>query len=149
MSRAIKVRGVSIDVTAGAAVGTIKKAMGQRTYQAANELINATILVLRGKRSGRSYRVPGTRRSYTASAPGEPPAVRTGAFRMSWQPKARISGNNYISSVESDIQAGRYVLGEILENGTPGGKMKPRPHHDRIRERAEPEIVKIYSRAYF
>lgn len=36
---------------------------------------------LTGQRSGRTYRVPGTRRQYTASAPGEPPAVRTGRLR--------------------------------------------------------------------
>lgn len=145
----IQIRGTSIEVAAGTAVSSIKQQMQARTYQAANELRNAAMLVLRGQRNGRVYRVPGTKRHYTASAPGEPPAVRTGAFRLSWQPKARVSGDQYISSIESNIQANGYILGEILEHGTPGGQMAPRPHHDRIRQKAESDIVRIYSKPYF
>lgn len=38
----------------------------------------------RGGRSGETYRVqPGSSRTYTASAPGEPPAVRTGRLASS------------------------------------------------------------------
>ena len=36
---------------------------------------------LTGNRSGRVYRVPGTKKNYTASAPGEAPASRTGTLR--------------------------------------------------------------------
>lgn len=149
MSGTIHVSGATIEVTAGKAVDSIKHQMKARSYQAANELRNAALIVLRGQRHGRVYRVPGTKRHYTASAPGEPPAVRTGAFRLSWQPKARISGNQYVSSIESNIKAGKYILGEILENGTPGGRMAPRPHHERIRKKAESDIVRIYSKPYF
>lgn len=39
---------------------------------------NASLYVLRGKRSGKVYRVPNTGKTYRASAPGEPPAVRSG-----------------------------------------------------------------------
>lgn len=147
MSASIQVRGASIDIAAEAAVSSIKRQLEQRTYRTSNELRNAALLVLRGQRNGRTYRVPGTKRYYTASAPGEPPAVRTGAFRLSWQPKARISGNLYISSIESNQKAGAYILGELLEDGTP--KMAPRPHHDRIKAKAEPAIVRIYSESYF
>lgn len=147
MSASIQVRGASIDIAAEAAVSSIKRQLEQRTYRTSNELRNAALLVLRGQRNGRTYRVPGTKRYYTASAPGEPPAVRTGAFRLSWQPKARISGNLYVSSIESNQKAGKYVLGELLEGGTP--KMAPRPHHDRIKAKAEPAIVRIYSESYF
>ncbi len=38
---------------------------------------------LTGNRSGRVYRVPGTKTLYTASAPGEPPASRLGTLRNS------------------------------------------------------------------
>lgn len=38
---------------------------------------------LTGRRTGRTYRIPGTSRTYVASAPGEPPAVRTGHLRNS------------------------------------------------------------------
>ena len=143
--------------------GTIKHEMERRSYLAANELRNASQLVLRGQRHGRRYKVPGTYRRqrdkvdgkmkngryYTASAPGEPPAVRTGAFRMSWQPTARVVFGSYISRIESDIKTdnGRYTLGEILEEGTV--RMAPRPYQDAILEKAEKPIVRIYSQPYF
>lgn len=40
--------------------------------------------VLVGSRSGRTYRVPGTGRTYQASRPGEAPATRLGALRQSY-----------------------------------------------------------------
>ena len=88
-------------------------------------------------------------RYYTASAPGEPPAVRTGAFRMSWQPTARVVFGSYISRIESEAttENGAYSLGEILENGT--SRMAPRPYQDKILERAKDPILRIYSEPYF
>ena len=127
----------------------IKHEMEGRAFVAANELRNAELQVLRGQRNGRVYTVPGTKSKYQASAPGEPPAVRTGIFRLSWQPSAHVVFGSYISRISSDIQVGtkrRYTLGDLLENGT--SKMAPRPHQDKILEMAEPEIVKIYARDY-
>lgn len=144
-------------------VDSIKHQMESRSFKAANELRNASQLVLRGQRSGRRYKVPGTYRRqrdktdgkmkngryYTASAPGEPPAVRTGAFRMSWQPSSHVIYGSYISRIESSVRTdnGRYNLGEVLEEGT--SRMAPRPHQDEILDKAEPEIFKIYSESYF
>ena len=56
---------------------------------------------------------------------------------------------SYISRIESEATTdnGKYNLGEILEDGT--SRMAPRPHHDRILEKAEPKIVKIYDEPYF
>ena len=147
MSR-IGVGGGSLAAIADDIANRIRHQMEARAVRGANELRNAAQLVLRGQRSGRRYRVPGTKVYYQASAPGEPPAVRTGVFRMSWMPRAHFGGDTYISQIENDAKAGRYVLGEILENGTPGGQMAPRPHHDRILEKAEPDIVRIYSESY-
>lgn len=119
-----------------------------RAYKAANELRNAALEVLRGQRSGRQYRVPGSKRLYTASAPGEPPAVRTGIFRNSWRPASHCVFGSYISRIESDATTdnGRHNLGTILETGT--SRMAPRPHQDRIKELALPEIVRIYEDNY-
>lgn len=145
----------------------IKKQMVSRGFRSANELRNASQLVLRGQRHGRQYIVPGTGRMkynkrnhtatitykrYTASAPGEPPAVRTGAFRMSWKPKVMVDYTDsyaVVSSVESTQRTdnGKHLLGEILENGT--GRMAPRPHHDRIQQKALPAIKRIYNEPYF
>lgn len=130
---------------------TVDKIRGQllsRGIRAANELRKAEVLVLRGRRSGRVYGVPNTKRHYTASAPGEPPAVRTGAYRDSWQPRAEIEGDTVKAIIESKITVGkkRYVLGELLENGT--SRMAPRPHSDRILEKALPNVKRIYKEPY-
>lgn len=145
----VVVKGPSLEVIAQNVSNEIQHQMESRSYRAANELRNAALLVLRGQRSGRIYKVPGKKKRYTASAPGEPPAVRTGIFRGSWQPTARKVFGSYISRIESDVTTdnGQYNLGEILENGT--GRMAARPHHDRILEKAEPKIFRIYDEPYF
>lgn len=149
----VVIKGPSLEKIVEEATDQIKHQLESRTYRASNEMRNSALLVLRGQRSGRSYRVPGTKRYYTASAPGEPPAVRTGAFRNSWQTDPRCSGafGTYWARIKSDIRTdnGRYGLGDILENGTPGGQMAPRPHHDRILEKAEPKVMRIYEEPYF
>ena len=128
---------------------TIKHEMEGRAFVAANELRNAELEVNSGNGGGRIYSVPGTKKKYVASAPGSPPAVRSGAFRLSWQPRSAVMFGSYISRIESDLQVGTkrsYTLGALLEYGT--SKMAPRPHHEKILDKAEPEIVKIYSRDY-
>lgn len=132
------------------AVTHIKQQMERRSWLAANELRNSALIILRGARSGRQYTVPAMRVKYTASAPGEPPAMRTGAFRTSWQSSARVEANSYISVIESDLETEgkrKYNLGEILESGT--SRIAPRPFHDPIVEHAMPEIRRIYSEPYF
>lgn len=159
----VTIKGPSLEEIAENVSTEVKHQMEGRAFRVANELRNAAQLVLRGQRSGRRYKVPGTHRRqrdkvtgkmrrgryYTASAPGEPPAVRTGGFRNSWQPTARLVMGSYISRIESDATTddGKYNLGEILEDGT--GRMAPRPHHDRILEKAEPKAFKIYDEPYF
>lgn len=157
---------------------SIRHQIQSRGHRAANELRNASQLVLRGQRSGRKYIVPGTGRVkyykrdskdgqhkagtatityryYTASAPGEPPAVRTGVFRMGWQPKSFVKSNGkrnfaVISRVENlqRTDNGKYLLGKILEEGTPNGKIQPRPHQEKIQQKAMPAIMKIYNEPY-
>jgi hypothetical protein len=139
----------TIDVAVKQITDSIKLQMESRSYRAANEMRNAALLVLRGQRSGRRYLVPGTKRYYQASAPGEPPAVRTGIFRLSWQPSAHVVFGSYISRIESDVRTdnGQHNLGQILEEGT--RRMAPRPYKDRILDMAEPQIFKIYNKPYF
>ena len=156
---------VPVDVAIEDAVEGVRKQVKRRTYLAANELRNSALLVLRGQRSGRRYKVPGTYRRqrdktdgkmkngryYTASAPGEPPAVRTGTFRNSWQVSqggVKELYGSFFARIESDLKTdgGEYVLGEILEEGT--SRMAPRPYVDRTLEKAEPKIFRIYSEPY-
>lgn len=146
---AIKVRvTVPLDTDLREIAEKIQHQMESRAVRASYELYNASQLVLRGQRHGRRYRVPGTKRYYTASAPGEPPAVRTGVFRMSWQPKSQRVFGTYFSRIESDycVGGGRYNLGDLLENGTK--RMAPRPYSDQIVQRAEKKINAIYSEPY-
>lgn len=154
---------ITLEQAIDSVVDNVKHEMEKRAWLAALELRNSSQIVLRGQRSGRRYKVPGTYRRqrdktdgkmkngryYTASAPGEPPAVRTGTFRNSWQPKSRVLYGSYISRIESDAMTdngGTHNLGEILENGT--RRMAPRPHHDRILQHAEDRIVRIYDKPY-
>lgn len=141
----------------------VQMQMERRSFLVANELRNSALQVLRGQRSGRRYKVPGTYkrqrdkmdgkmkrgRYYTASAPGEPPAVRTGAFRLSWQASSRVLFGSYLSRIESGIRTenGKYTLGEILEEGT--SRMAPRPYQDEILEKTKPAILRIYNEPYF
>lgn len=158
---------ITVDFTGPveAAKEHIKHQMRGRAYRAANELRNASLLVLRGQRTGRRYKVPGTYRLqkdkttgkkrhgryYTASAPGEPPANRTGTFRNSWQASSTGSDATgvYKSIITSDVRTdnGKHNLGDILENGT--NRMAPRPFEEPIIKKAMPKIRKIYSEPYF
>lgn len=125
----------------------IEMQMISRAYRAAEALKKAELQTLRGQCSGRRYRVPGTKVFYNASAPGQPPAVRTGAYRKSFLTRARNEGNGvFRSSIESPLSVNGWNLGNLLENGT--SKMAPRPHDERIIEKALPEIRRIYNRPF-
>lgn len=131
-------------------VSDITDQMRSRGVRAANELTKAKNAVLRGKRSGRQYRVPNTRRKYTASAPGEVPAQRTGQYRLKWDEKSYTDGKSVHSQIESRVRTdgGKYNLGTLLENGSPNGKIAPRPHKKKIADKARPRVVKIFKDPY-
>lgn len=133
------------------AVADIKQQVKSRSYRAAMKIRNASNDVLSGDRSGKIYRVPGSRAEYQASAPGESPAVRTGHFRGSWAERVYAEeADKQItvhSTIESKQKAGKYLLGELLESGTKRG-MAARPYQERVKEKAMPEIESIYNEAY-
>lgn len=168
-------RRVTIQTAAGgieASVAEVVTDIGlevqSRAYRVANELENQSNMVLRGQRHGRRYKVPGTYKRqrdkvtgkmrngvyYTASAPGEAPANRTGAFRESWHRSTRvevrpISGKDFAVKgvIESRLTVGKgHLLGEILEDGTP--TMAPRPYKQEVIDRAMPRAVRIYDAPY-
>lgn len=127
-------------------VTKINRQVRSRGTRVKNALRNAELEVLRGKRSGRKYRKPDSKRRYTASAPGEPPARRMGALRLNWtggvEPSAGSSGNTKVTAyIESQTPYAGY-----LENGT--NKMAARPYVEKIKEKAQPEIEKIMSEDY-
>lgn len=127
---------------------TIKKVnreAASRGMRAVNAIRNAELEVLRGKRSGRVYRKPHTKSHYTASAPGEPPARRTGNLRLNWngtvESSSTGSGLRVTAVLESQERYSTY-----LENGT--RRMAPRPFKQPISEKAMPEIERIYHDKY-
>lgn len=128
----------------------VRKEVAQRTYRASNELRNASLRVLRGQRSGKTYLVPGTKQHYKASAPGEAPAVRTGAFRLSWGTHVHVEKKDKrfraVAAIESRERASGRLLGEMLENGA--GRMRPRPYKQAVVNMALPKVKAIYQKPY-
>jgi HK97 gp10 family phage protein len=127
-------------------VKSINRQVRSRGTRVKNALRNAELEVLRGQRSGKRYRKPFSTRTYTASAPGEPPARRTGALRQNWtggveQTSTSSKGTTVTAYIESNTPYAGY-----LENGT--GKMAARPYVDKIKEKAQPEIERIMSEDY-
>lgn len=159
--------GSAIRATVAEQVASINRKVVSRGVRAVNAMRNAELKVLKGQRSGRVYRKPGTHgrvskatkalmedyghklrggQLYRASAPGEPPARRTGNLRMHWSGQVKSensSGGGVAIAAELESQE---RSAPILENGTSG--MAPRPFVERIKQTAMPEIKKIYSEPY-
>lgn len=126
-------------------VKKVNREAASRGMRAVNVIRNTELEVLRGKRSGRVYRKPHTKSHYTASAPGEPPARRTGNLRLNWngtvESSSTGSGLRVTAVLESQERYSTY-----LENGT--RRMAPRPFKQPISEKAMPEIERIYHEKY-
>ncbi len=98
-------------------LATLKSGFNENLRDATIFLYRAVIKKFSGSRSGKRYRIPGTKGAmYTSSAPGEPPAVRTNKLKPSY----RFVVSKFIGRVGSDSSYAR-----PLERGT--SKMKPRP----------------------
>ena len=128
----------------------VEQEVANRAYRASLELQNAALLVLKGQRSGRRYRVPYTRRTYQASAPGESPANRTGIFRLSWATRVYVEKNGKafraVSAIQSNVKVGGHLLGDLLEHGT--SRMKARPYKDAVRDLAMQKIKELYKKPF-
>ena len=138
--------GSAIRATVKEQVTNINRKVVSRGVRAVNAIRNAELEVLKGQRSGRVYRKPYTKATYTASAPGEPPARRTGNLRMHWngQVKSENASSGGVAIV-AELESQESHAGH-LENGT--SKMAARPFVEKIKEEATPEIQKIYSEPY-
>ena len=139
--------GSAIRATIKEQVTNINRKVVSRGVRAVNAIRNAELEVLKGQRSGKVYRKPFTKKAtYTASAPGESPARRTGNLRMHWNGQVKSEnafggGVAIVAELESQESYAGY-----LENGT--SKMAARPFVEKIKEEATPEIQKIYSEPY-
>lgn len=144
----------------------INRKVISRGTRGVNVLRSAELRVLKGKGSGRVYKVPGTvgkssaatrklkkeyghrlrgGQLYRASAPGEPPARRMGNLRLHWNGHAIPVITTRGVKVTAALESGEKYAA-ILENGT--SRMEPRPFVDKIKKEAMPEIRKIFSEPY-
>jgi len=122
-------------------VKSLENAASKRMAEAVNAVRNQTLETLSGSRSGRTYRVPGTRRTYTASAPGQPPAVATAELRQSISTSVGGEGRTVIGHVGTDK-----IQGKMTEFGT--RNMKPRPWLRISFEEALGKVKSILSRKW-
>jgi HK97 gp10 family phage protein len=113
----------------------------KRMKEAVQEVRNNVLEKLSGERHGRTYTVPGTSRTYTASSPGEPPAQRTGELRQSISTEVDRTGGNIIGLVGTDKK-----YGLMLEKGT--RDMAPRPWLQPSFEESEDEVIDIFSKPW-
>ena len=113
-----------------------------RMLEAVNEVRNSTLETLSGSRSGRIYKVPGTGVEYTASAPGEPPAVQLGDLRKSVKGGIEKEGKDVIGFVGSELPKA-----SMLEMGT--SKMLPRPWLRPSFEKSSDKIKEIFTKVWF
>lgn len=138
--------GSALRATVAKQIEVINKQVTSRGVRAVNAMRNAELEVLKGQRSGRTYRKPHSKATYKASAPGEPPARRTGNLRLHWNGEVKTAvpksskGTAIVAQLESQEKYATY-----LEEGH---GMAPRPFKDRIIEKATPEIERIYSEPY-
>jgi len=158
---------IDIDGAVGKIVKEVNSQVRARAAEASNELRDAALEVLRGERSGRVYKKPGTYGSrankqtkrlqkdyghklqggqlYRASAPGEPPAERTNSLRRSWNEKVtstnKPGGTEHIAFIDTNVE-----YAAALDEGT--DRMAARPIKEPVIERAKPGIRKIFSKPY-
>lgn len=158
---------IDIEGAVNDVVEEITHQVESRAYRASNELRNSALTVLRGQRSGKVYKKPGTYGNrmtkqtknllndyghklqggqlYRASAPGEPPAVRSGDLRRSWRQQTVSEQIGKITTVKPAITTDvKYA--PILDEGS--NRMEPRPFEEPIIEHAMPRIRKIFKEPY-
>jgi|SRR5690625_3859441 len=115
-------------------LGVVDKAL-KRKVSAMGHTVRDKLLteVLVGERGGRWYQVPGTKRMYRASSPGEPPASRTGDLRRSYK-VGPVEGQSPHFSVKvgSELPYARYLETNLN-----------RKHLEPAVKLAEPELLQI------
>lgn len=121
---------------------SIEDAASKRMYEATNLVRTSAMETLSGSRTGRTYKVPGTNRTYTASAPGEPPAQATGELRQNVKTEVESENKTLYGYVGTDKKQGLFT-----EFGTIN--MKARPWLLPSFEKVLPQIKKLFGGRWF
>ena len=121
------------------ATAAINAACDKELLAAAYAGRNQVVKNLTGMRTGKRYRVPGKNTWYTASAPGESPAVRTGDLRGSYRAQMLKPGE---AAVGSDKD---YALPLEKKPPSEGGREHLRPSL----EQARPKMLAELSKRWF
>lgn len=139
--------GNSVRMIVKGVVKDINRQVASKGVVAINIIRNVQLQVLKGQRTGKRYRKPYTKRAtYTASAPGEAPARRTGNLRLHWNGNVRTKPhNNSGILVVAELESQEEYSG-MLDKGTKN--MAARPFVDTITEKALPEVVKACNESY-
>jgi len=139
---------------AGKQIGKVDAAMLKRMKLATAELKRETLKTFQGTRSGRTYYVPGTHKQYTASAPGEAPAVATGAGKDSIREALSGSGHKvrghvgtamgYAFNPVTHEDAARYMaMLEFVGRNRDGSSRAARPWLRPSAKRANPKVKTV------
>jgi len=124
------------------AIVKIKSTAMKLMLEAVDEVRNTTLDTLSGQRSGRIYKVPGTQRYYTASAPGEPPAQQLGDLRRSIKKEVTQDAETITGFVGTNLPKG-----PMLEFGT--RHIAPRPWLRISFEKSLDKVKEIFTRNWF
>lgn len=142
---AINTAGRAVAVKVSEMTADINHQAKSRGTKAVQALRDAELEVLKGKRSGKKYRKYPYKSWHTAAAPGEAPAKRFGDLRLHWSGdvKSRDKPDGGIEVVAGLESGEKYAY--YLEEGK---GMEARPFVERIKEKAMPEIERIYNRPF-
>jgi len=132
---------VKVEMNTKKVMKSIDQTAAQRVIEASNEVRNTMLNTLSGNRTGRTYRVPGTKRTYTASSPGQAPAQATSGLRQSIKASLEVIGRKVIGVIGTDLP-----YGIMLEKGTK--KMAARPWLLVSLMKTMPKIKEILSRKW-
>lgn len=137
-----RVGGATIKLNTRRIIKDFSDIAAQRVFEANQEVRNTILETLTGDRTGRWYKVPGTKNTmYRASAPGEPPASATGRLRLSIKTREWADARAIRGWAGSDLEKAVY-----LEFGTK--KMLPRPFIKPSYQKALPKIRVILQRPW-
>lgn len=126
------------------AIGVLEERLLPLAEAAARLLVNAIKQEMEEAppRTGRTYRIPGTRQDYVASAVGEPPAIREARYLNAWSATRGFrTARGVAAAATNPVMAGDTPLGLHLDEAM------GRPHLREGMNRARPAIEDLVRRA--